>query len=143
MTAQARSNTFRLTGQIASSSRTISGGQFNANAGDWLLHFSDNTSADPRYSELSIWGGQFGYQESGLGFLIDNHVNFDIYGRDLLFADGWLTGYLLDGSWLSTALTFGSGWDGTFTIHNVPEPGTMGLLLASLFGVFAFRRSRA
>jgi hypothetical protein len=123
------------------SNLTISGGQFNASMGDWLLHFSDDTIFDRAPSQLSIWGGQFGYHEAGLGLLIDHNVNFDVHGRDLVFANGWLTGYLLDGSWFSNNLTFGAGWTGTFTIHNVPEPGTMGLLLLSIVGALGLRRS--
>jgi hypothetical protein len=123
----------------------FSGGQFNANAADYLLTFSDaNTFSDSPYSTLEIWGGQFGYAGSGLGLYIDNLVNFDIHGRDLVYTEGWLTGYLLDGSWFSNALTFGDAWRGTFTIHNVPEPATTTLFLTAVLGVFAFRRrSRA
>ncbi len=123
----------------------LSGGQFNANAADYLLTFSDaNTWSDSPYSTLEIWGGQFGYAGSGLGLYIDNLVNFDIHGRDLVYTEGWLTGYLLDGSWFSNALTFGDTWRGTFTIHNVPEPATTTLFLTAVLGVVAFRRrSRA
>lgn len=119
----------------------ISGGQFNADALGYLLIFSD-TNAAQRFSSLQILGGQFGYQEQGLGFFVDNLVNFDIYGRDLVFQNGWLTGWLSDGSWFNNALTFGSDYRGQFTIHNVPEPGTYGLLLLSLSGVLFAKRRR-
>jgi cytoskeletal protein CcmA (bactofilin family) len=127
-----------------SSNLTISGGQFNAELNEWLMYFSvkDDSSWGLRPSQLSIYGGQFGYQEMGRGFFIDQNVNFDIHGRDLVFADGWLTGYLLDGSWFNSSLTFGSGWTGTFTIHNVPEPGTVALLMLGLAGMGIVRRRR-
>ncbi|HWK50136.1 MAG TPA: PEP-CTERM sorting domain-containing protein, partial [Steroidobacter sp.] len=91
---------------------------------------------------LEIWGGQFGYAGAGQGLMIDDLMDFSVYGRDLVYSNGWLTGYLMDGSWFSNALTFGSRWQGTFTIHNVPEPETLGLLLAGLLGMTVRRRKR-
>jgi len=90
---------------------------------------------------LEISGGQFGYAGAGQGFLIDDLMSFSVYGRDLVYNNGWLTGYLSDGSWFSNALTFGSDWQGTFTIHNVPEPETIGLLLVGLVGMTLARRN--
>jgi hypothetical protein len=34
-------------------------------------------------------------------------VYFSIWGRDLVYSGGWLTGYLQDGSWFNNRLTFG------------------------------------
>jgi len=121
---------------------TISNGVLDTTTTDWLLYYAAQaTFGTPTYSSLAITGGQFGYAESGLGFFIDHNVNFDIYGRDLTYSGGLLSGYLMDGNWFSQSLTFGSGWTGTFNIHNnVPEPGTLALLLAGLAGIAVVRR---
>ena len=42
----------------------------------------------------------------------------------------------------SNAVTFGSNWRGTFTVHNVPEPGTIGLILIGLAGMTSVKRRR-
>jgi hypothetical protein len=55
-----------------------------------------------------------GGQIDGNGLFIDEWGNFNIYGRDLIYSDGWLTGYLQDGNWFNNQLTFGSNWRGTF-----------------------------
>jgi hypothetical protein len=61
-----------------------------------------------------------------------------------VYSDGWLAGYLQDGSWFNNQLTFGDNWHGIFTIHNVPEPGTWGMLAVGLIGMgFARRRPAA
>lgn len=151
---------------------TIDGGQFNATAGDYLFSMSHQPFGSSSGSaSLDIYGGEFGYVESGLGFFLDYLVDFSIYGWDLTFTSGVLSGYLLDGSWFSNAFTFGSGWAGTFNIynyspltmtaptallasldplasitsletHSVPEPGTLGLLAACAFGMMMFGRRR-
>lgn len=150
---------------------TIDGGQFNAAAGDYLFSMSYQPFGSSSAS-LDIYGGEFGYIESGLGFFLDYLVDFSIYGWDLSYAGGVLSGYLLDGSWFSNAFTFGAGWAGTFNIHNVlspmtmaaptaqlaaldplssitspethnvPEPGTLSLLAACAFGMMMFGRRR-
>lgn len=149
---------------------TIDGGQFNATAGDYLLSMSYQPFGSSRAS-LDLFGGEFGYVESGLGFFLDYVVDFSIYGWDLTYTGGVLSGWLLDGSWFSNAFTFGSGWAGTFNIYNyspltmtaptallasldplasitsletqsVPEPGTLGLLAACAFGMMMFGRRR-
>jgi hypothetical protein len=120
----------------------ITGGQFDTSLDDWLFQFANEPGlGGGQAGLLEIWGGQFGYAGAGQGFLIDDLMNFSIHGRDLVYSDGWLTGYLSDGSWFSNALTFGSNWQGTFTIHNVPEPETIGLLLAGLIGMTLARRN--
>jgi hypothetical protein len=123
----------------------ITGGQFDSALDNWLFQFAN----EPGFPEggqsglLEIWGGQFGYASAGQGFLIDDLMSFSIFGRDLVYSNGWLTGYLSDGSWFSNALTFGSNWQGTFTIHNVPEPETIGLFLVGLAGMTLARRRQA
>jgi hypothetical protein len=120
----------------------ITGGQFDTSLDDWLFQFANEPGSSPgQVGLLDIWGGQFGYADAGQGFLIDDLMSLSIHGRDLVYNDGWLTGYLSDGSWFSNALTFGSNWQGTFTIHNVPEPETIGLLLAGLIGMTLARRN--
>ena len=126
-----------------SSHLSITGGEFDTVAGDYLVSMSN------RYytvrSSLDISGGQWGYDEAGLGLYFNNFADFSITGWDLTFVGGLLSGYLLDGSWFSNQLTFGSDWRGTFTINNVttpsvPEPGTLGLLIASVAGMMFARR---
>lgn len=104
---------------------TIDGGQFNADPGDYLFSMSHQPLGAGGPATLDIYGGEFGYIESGLGFFLDYLVDFSIYGWDLNYTGGILSGYLLDGSWFSNALTFGAGWAGTFNIHNVLSPLTM------------------
>jgi hypothetical protein len=147
----------------AASHITIDGGQFNATAGDYLFSMSHQPFGPGGSASLDIYGGEFGYVESGLGFFLDYLVDFSIYGWDLTYTGGVLSGYLLDGNWFSNAFTFGADWAGTFNIHNlispltmaaptaltasldplssvmsletqsVPEPGTLGLLAACAF----------
>lgn len=119
----------------------ITGGQFDTALDDWLVEFASEPGSDGMSGLLEIWGGQFGYADAGRGFMIDDLMSFSIFGRDLVYSNGWLTGYLADGSWFSNALTFGSNWRGTFTIHNVPEPETLGLFLVGLVGMTLARRN--
>lgn len=126
-----------------SSNLRITGGQFDTSLDDWLFQFANEPGfpGGGQAGLLEIWGGQFGYAGAGRGFLIDDLMSFSIFGRDLVYSNGWLTGYLSDGSWFSNALTFGSNWQGTFTIHNVPEPETIGLFLVGLVGMILARRN--
>lgn len=162
---------FDLTNNTGAASHlTIDGGQFNASAGDYLFSMVHQPFGSGGSASLDIFGGEFGYVESGLGFFFDYLVDFSIYGWDLNYTGGVLSGYLLDGSWFSNALTFGSNWGGTFNIHNVispltmtaptallasldplasvgetgtvPEPGTLSLLLACALGMMMFGRRR-
>jgi hypothetical protein len=119
----------------------ITGGQFDSSLDNWLFQFAGELGVDGQSGLLEIWGGQFGYASAGRGFLIDDLMSFSVFGRDLVYSNGWLTGYLSDGSWFSNALTFGSNWQGIFTIHNVPEPETIGLFLVGLVGVTVARRN--
>lgn len=148
---------------------TVDGGQFNATAGDYLLSMSHTPFSGSSASTLDIFGGEWGYVEQGLGFFVDNMVDFSIYGWGLSYTGGLLSGYLLDGSWFSNALTFGASWGGAFNIynvmaplmsmsdspmaltasldtlstsHSVPEPGTLGMLAACVMGMMMFGRRR-
>jgi len=132
-----------------SSDLVVSGGRFDADAGDYLVsmtglrYFPSSLST----SSLDILGGQWGYQQAGLGFFFDQWVDFSVTGWDLTFVDGLLSGYLLDGNWFSNYFNFGADWHGTFTINNVtapgvPEPGPLGLLAIGFAGtMFARRRA--
>jgi hypothetical protein len=122
----------------------ITGGIYDTYGGEWLLAFTNTPwTNSTAFANLDIAGGQFGYAQGGNGFFIDQAVNFNIYGSDLVYSNGWLTGYLQDGNWFSNQLTFGSNWQGAFTIHNVPEPSTWMLLAAGLIGMGFARRGRA
>jgi hypothetical protein len=118
----------------------ITGGQFDTSLDDWLVQFTSERGSRGQSGLLEIWGGEFGYADAGQGFLIDDLMSLSVFGRDLVYSNGWLTGYLSDGSWFSNALTFGSNWQGAFTIHNVPEPETIGLFLIGLVGMTLARR---
>ncbi|MFC4308116.1 PEP-CTERM sorting domain-containing protein [Steroidobacter flavus] len=128
------------------SSLDVTGGRFDTVAGDYLFSMSNSLSWSSSAASLDIFGGQWGYNEAGLGFFFDDLSNFSVTGWDLTFVNGLLSGYLLDGNWFSNRFTFGTDWTGTFTInnvpHNVPEPGTLGLLLASAAGMMFARRRR-
>lgn len=131
---------------VARSELNISGGIFDTYDGEWLLAFSDTHTYNSYtyFSTLNIFGGQFGYANAGNGLFIDEWVNFNIYGRDLVYSNGWLTGYLLDGNWFNSQLTLGSNWRGAFTIHNVSEPSAWALFAVGLVGMgFARRRREA
>lgn len=120
---------------------SFTGGAYDALADGWLLSLT-NWDHGTHPSSIDIWGGEFGYQQSGLGFFLEDQVDFSIHGRDLVFADGWLSGYLQDGSWFNQAFTFGSNWQGAFNVHNVPEPGTLALLLMGALGCAVAGRRR-
>lgn len=126
-----------------SSNLSVTGGQFDTALDEWLFQFANEPGfpGGGPSGLLEISGGQFGYAGAGRGFLIDDLMSFSVYGRDLVYSNGWLTGYLSDGSWFNNALTFGSNWQGTFTLHNVPEPETIGLFLVGLVGTSLARRN--
>lgn len=103
---------------------SVTGGVFDTYNGNWLLEFSDAHRYGnwTGFSTLDIAGGQFGYASAGNGLFFDEWVNFNIYGRDLIYSDGWLTGYLQDGNWFNNQLTFGSNWRGTLRFTTCLSP---------------------
>jgi hypothetical protein len=122
----------------------ISGGQIDAAPDRWLIDMSPEPTVVgiQEQSFLEIWGGQFGYSEPGFGIRLNHFVDFDIYGWDWSFTDGWLSGYLADGNWFRSALTYGPNWQGSLRMHDVsiPEPGTFGLMLTALLVAIGVRR---
>ena len=115
---------------------SITGGVINADPGDYLF----NISGDRWFgsgSRLDLWGGQLGYREAGRGIFLDDNVDLNIYGWGLSFTDGVLSGYLSDGNWFTSLLTFGVNYRGNvhLTDVSVPEPGTNVLLALGLVAV--------
>lgn len=99
----------------------VRGGRFETTASDWLFSVTEDYP-DPIPATLSICGGQFGYSEPGTGLRVDGNTSLAVYGAGLSYAAGQLTGMLQDGSTIDVPLTFGPGWSGTFTLHDVPAP---------------------
>jgi hypothetical protein len=127
---------------------SITGGAINADPGDYLISIVGTSYPYGTGSRLDLWGGQLGYREAGLGIWLDDAIDFNIYGWGLSFTDGLLSGYLSDGNWFSSALSFGSNWNGQLRLTDVsvPEPGTNALfalgLAALAWQVRSSRRSR-
>ncbi|MES9971037.1 MAG: PEP-CTERM sorting domain-containing protein [Candidatus Thiodiazotropha sp.] len=126
---------------------TISGGYFDAGAGliddGWLLHLTGPGRFD-------ITGGLFGYNNIGKGFGIFNNAIVDVYGWNLELNDDLLTGYLSDGSWIETKVSLAyNEYAPTGTLNlinrenfNVPEPGTLLLLMIGISGMGLIKRYR-
>jgi hypothetical protein len=81
----------------------ILGGEFDAGLGSitdgWIFDVMGGGS------NVSIFGGEIGYDAVGAGINIDFNGLVEVYGWDLTLSDGVLTGYLLDGSWIETPVT--------------------------------------
>jgi hypothetical protein len=122
---------------------SISGGIINADPGDYLIHLSGSEFFGSQ-GRLDLWGGQLGYREAGLGIWLDNAIDLNIYGWGLSYIDGLVSGYLSDGNWFSSALTFGTNWTGQLrmTDVSVPEPGTNALLALGLVALALQVRAR-
>lgn len=125
---------------------SILGGSFNSSPGEWLVDiyntYSGSTGAR---SILSIYGGQFGYEDAGNGIRLSGVGGLDIYGYGLTFVNGLLSGYLSDGNWLSLSVFTDSNWAGAVNLHevartSVPEPSTALLMLTALTGMLGARR---
>ncbi|MCU7878599.1 MAG: PEP-CTERM sorting domain-containing protein [Candidatus Thiodiazotropha sp. (ex Lucinoma borealis)] len=101
----------------------ISGGVFDAGFGDlddgWLMDLSGFASPLNPNHNVEIAGGLFGSNNSGRGINIANGGVVDVYGNDLSFTDGLLSGYLSDGHWIETLVSLGTDSSaGTLNLHN-------------------------
>jgi hypothetical protein len=130
---------------------SIFSGAIDALAGGWLFDFTSGFDAggassfdcSANTSRFDIWGGQLGLGSAGNGIHLDYCATLDVYGTNLSYGGGWLTGLLADGSLLNVAVTEESRWSGQVRLHDtsVPEPGTLGLFGMAL-GAAAFMRRR-
>ncbi|MCU7847708.1 MAG: PEP-CTERM sorting domain-containing protein [Candidatus Thiodiazotropha sp. (ex Lucinoma kastoroae)] len=101
----------------------ISGGIFDAGFGNiddgWLIDLSGFASPLNPNHHVEITGGLFGSSNSGKGINIANGGVVDVFGNDLSFADGLLSGYLSDGHWIETLVSLGiDSSAGTLNLHN-------------------------
>ena len=130
----------------------IFGGSIHAALGGWLFDFTPGFDAEGQTSfncatnnsTFNLWGGQFGYASAGNGLHLDLCATIDVYGTNLSYAGGLLTGMLADGSLLNLSVTEESRWGVALRLHDtsVPEPGTLGLLVMALRAMAMTRRRR-
>jgi hypothetical protein len=139
--------------QARNSHVSIFGGAIDTVAGDYLFDFNYGLDASTYSSgncgandaTFNIWGGQLGYASAGMGMHLDYCATIDVYGRNLDYSGGRLTGLLADGHLLDIAVTEESRWGGALRLHDVsvPEPGTLGLFGMALGAMAVVRRRRA
>jgi hypothetical protein len=89
---------------------------------------------------FDILGGQFGAGNANPLWWLGGGQILNVHGSDLVFANGRLTGSLLDGSNINVGVTFSQLFTGQLNLYNVPEPGTLALFGVGLLGAFAARR---
>jgi PEP-CTERM motif len=106
---------------------TISGGTFSNPDGD-IIHLRDN-------GILNITGGLF---DVGTFWVHGGVMN--VFGTDLDFTDGHLTGFLADGNQIS--LIAGELFTGELHLIDVPEPSTLTLLGIALVALGWVGRSK-
>lgn len=136
----------------AGSNVNIFGGSIDAALGGWLFDFtsaSDLTGigsldCSTNSSIFNIWGGQLGSTTAGNGVRMNLCASLDVYGTNLSYSSGLLTGLLADGSVLNLSVTEGDLWGGAIRLHDtsVPEPGTLGLFGMALGAMVMARRRR-
>jgi PEP-CTERM motif len=136
------------------SSVSIFSGSIDVAAGDYLFDFNPGFDHEgftgvfncaSTTSTFSIWGGQLGHTSSGNGLHLDYCATLDIYGTNLSYSGGMLTGLLADGSALNLSVTEEARWGGALRLHDVavPEPGTLGLFATALGALGLLRRRKA
>lgn len=137
----------------AASNVNIFGGSIDAALDGWLFDFTagfdlggySSLDCSSNGSQFNLWGGQLGSTSAGNGIRMDLCASIDVYGTNLSYSSGWLTGLLADGSLLNVAVTEGDLWGGQLRLHDVsvPGPGTLGLLGMALGAMAMARRRRS
>jgi hypothetical protein len=105
-----------------------------------LRMYNNDTSVR---ASLDIRGGLFGLGNTDPLWTLGGFQDLNVYGLDLMFQDGILSGHLRDGSYLNVGVEFTPYWTGEFNLYNVPEPGTLALMGIGLAGIGLARRRRS
>jgi hypothetical protein len=103
----------------------ISGGSFNAGRGGVNDGYILELNLSEGIIHVTITGGQFGYDNTGNGFIVKGSTGstgstIEVHGYDLNFENGVLSGYLLDGSWIDVPFEFfgNNDWTSYLSIVN-------------------------